>query len=246
MSLNPSAFQSNVAGRMLLPTGPSQRLQGGPGRSPPACAAGYIGTSLGLVRQGGAAAAAAQERPGLALSCVRKKRVGRLLRKAISNWDCTTRMASCCSIVTMPGCNSSFVSHPGGRMPVVSTGKSSPISHPCFSWQPPVCWHVLDILFHFSCRPVILIGSRSLTRVCHQSQANSESSRTHTRCRKFAMEELDQQHLARRLLQTCLVALVESAPHMPGLSSTWSERDYDERYKEKMADREMEGSSQND
>ncbi len=67
------------------------RLKGGPGRSLPACAAsglGYIGTSLWLVRQGGAAAAAAQERPGLAF-CVRKKRVGRLLRKATSNRYCT-------------------------------------------------------------------------------------------------------------------------------------------------------------
>ncbi len=139
------------------------RLKGGLGSSLPACAAsvlGYIGTSLWLVRQGGAAAAAAQERPGLALSCIRIKRVGRLLRNPISNWYCTISNGVFlfdrshvhdARVQFVIRCASRRAN--GGGQQIKSNQQSMPqLAATCL----------------FACQP-ILIGSYRLTRVCHWS-----------------------------------------------------------------------------
>ena len=112
---------------MLFPTGPSQTVSkvdlavrrqlarlSGPDIS--ARVFGWCdraGLPLPLPRNDRAWHCAASGRDGSVAFCGKPSQIGTV----------PPRMASCCSIVwmcTMPGCNSSFVSHPGGRMPVVS------------------------------------------------------------------------------------------------------------------------------
>ena len=126
MFLHPTAFQLNVAGRMLLPTGPSQTVS-----------KVDLAVRCQLARPLDSDISARVfgwcDRAGLPLPPPRNDRAwhsacGRngsvaFCGKPLRIGTVPFRMAFCLIVwmCTMPGCNSSFVGHPGRRMPVVST-----------------------------------------------------------------------------------------------------------------------------